>query len=468
MSKSKLKVNCPSCGRTFSNVKPEYIGQDAQCMQCGNIFCIEIPDYTPPPEPVPSPVEEPEPLAETIAEAVEVETEEEPEQLAETIPDHEAVEIVAEEEPEPVVEAVEIMAEEEPEPIAEAVKIEAEEETIAEAIEIETEEEPEPVAEAVEIEAEEIEAEEEPEPVVEAVEIEAEEEPEPVVEAVEIEAEEEAEPIAEAVEIEVEPVDSMEETELYAEAMEIEPESVGEVEAEPVDSMEETELYAEAVEVEATDDEEVFIETIAAVEGVERPPDTPQDKGWALEELIETIDEEVKEAFEGETASGKEASTKKDIAENQELFVVFFMNESEYAVPVKNVTEITLPPDVTELPKVPGWVRGVTNLRGEIMSSVDLKDFLGMGQVAQDKSVRMLVARSVQDEDFVTGLMVDSVVGIFPISTDKIGAATAPIHDQVMRYFRGVYEREDRLLVVLNLELLLMSEEMRQFEMDLV
>ena len=445
MSKSKLKVNCPSCGRTFSNVKPEYIGQDAQCMQCGNIFCIEIPDYTPPPEPAPSPVEEPEPLAETIAEAVEIEAEEEP--VAE------AIEVDAEEEP--VAEAIEVDAEEEP--VAEAIEIEAEEEPVAEAMEIEAEEEP--VAEAIEIEAEE-------EPVAEAIEIEAEEEP--VAEAIEIEAEEEMEPIAEAVEIEVEPVDSMEETELYAEAMEIEPESVGEVEAEPVDSMEETELYAEAVEVEATDDEEVFIETIAAVEGVERPPDTPQDKGWALEELIETIDEEVNEAFEGETASGKEASTKKDIAENQELFVVFFMNESEYAVPVKNVTEITLPPDVTELPKVPGWVRGVTNLRGEIMSSVDLKDYLGMGHVAQDKSVRMLVARSVQDEDFVTGLLVDSVVGIFPISTDKIGAATAPIHDQVMRYFRGVYEREDRLLVVLNLELLLMSEEMRQFEMDLV
>ncbi len=64
-----------------------------------------------------------------------------------------------------------------------------------------------------------------------------------------------------------------------------------------------------------------------------------------------------------------------------------------------------------------------------------------------------------QEDDF--NMNIDLLPDVI---TDKIGAPTAPIEDQVAPYLRGVYEYEGQLLVVLNLDKLLRSTEMQQFE----
>jgi len=112
---------------------------------------------------------------------------------------------------------------------------------------------------------------------------------------------------------------------------------------------------------------------------------------------------------------------------------------------------------------VPDWVPGVANLRGEIISMVDLRAFLGMERVGYRQASRMLVAQASQ-EDMTTGLVVDRVNGIRYLSADRIGEPTAPIEDQVTPYLDGVYEHDEHLLVVLNLDRLLLSPEMQQFE----
>jgi purine-binding chemotaxis protein CheW len=132
-------------------------------------------------------------------------------------------------------------------------------------------------------------------------------------------------------------------------------------------------------------------------------------------------------------------------------------------VPIANVIEIGQPLSITPVPNVPDWVPGVANLRGEIISMVDLRAFLGMERVGYRQASRMLVAQASQ-EDMTTGLVVDRVNGIRYLSADRIGEPTAPIEDQVTPYLDGVYEHEERLLVVLNLDRLLLSPEMQQFE----
>jgi purine-binding chemotaxis protein CheW len=221
---------------------------------------------------------------------------------------------------------------------------------------------------------------------------------------------------------------------------------------------------SEVVGEEVVPDEEVVVEAIAE-HAIERPTLTPQDKGWALEELVDTIDDEIKDAF-GDEASAIKGLVDRQVVEKREQFVVFTMNKDLYAIPVGNIIEIAMPLPVAEVPNTPQWVRGVCNLRGEIVSVLDLRDILGLGHVGKNKLVRMLVSRSLREEDFVTSFLVDSVVGIEHLLTDKIGSATAELSGTVSRYLRGMYERDDELLIVLNLELLMASDDLRQFEVD--
>ncbi len=182
-----------------------------------------------------------------------------------------------------------------------------------------------------------------------------------------------------------------------------------------------------------------------------------------LDELIAAVDEEMAQAFGPGVMAGPApaAPTATDLAEEQH--VLFALAGAEYAAPLAYVIEIGRPPDATPVPHVPDWVLGVANLRGDVISLVDLRRFLGLEPAERQPASRILVAQA-RSEDLTTALVVDRVTGIRSLPLDQISAPAAPIADRVAPYLRGVYERENRLLVVLDLERLLLSPEMRQFE----
>jgi purine-binding chemotaxis protein CheW len=197
-----------------------------------------------------------------------------------------------------------------------------------------------------------------------------------------------------------------------------------------------------------------------APEQVVAEPD--EEASHLLDELMATIDEEVEEAF-GPGAMADLVPAELVGATGEEQHVIFALAGTEYAAPIANVIEIGRPLDVTPVPNVPGWVLGIANLRGDIISMVDLRAFLGMERISYGQASRMLVAQT-RREDMTTALIVDRVSGIRYLAVDRIGAPTAPIEDRVTPYLRGVYEHDGHLLVILNLERLLLSPEMRQFE----
>jgi len=213
-------------------------------------------------------------------------------------------------------------------------------------------------------------------------------------------------------------------------------------------------------------------ESVAAEPAGEPRPVPPVDEGEVvaqpdeeasnfLDELIATIDKEVEQAF-GREAMADLAATSPVRAGGEEQHVIFALAGTEYAVPIANVTEIGQPLDVTPVPNAPDWVLGVTNLRGDIVSVVDMRAFLGMERIGYGQASRMLVAQARQ-EDMATSLIVDRVSGIRYLSVDRISAPTAVIEDQVAPYLRGVYEHDGPLLVVLDFDKLLLSPEMQQF-----
>jgi purine-binding chemotaxis protein CheW len=134
-----------------------------------------------------------------------------------------------------------------------------------------------------------------------------------------------------------------------------------------------------------------------------------------------------------------------------------------YAVPIDNVLEIGRLPGVTPVPNVPDWLLGLVNVRGDIVSLVDLRDFLGLGRSGFNALSRMLVVRA-QAEELTAGLIVDEVLGIRFITADRICAPDLSSDDPVVSYLRGVVDADGKLMVVLDLDRLLLSAEMKQFE----
>lgn len=143
-------------------------------------------------------------------------------------------------------------------------------------------------------------------------------------------------------------------------------------------------------------------------------------------------------------------------------FVLFKAGASTYAVAEAFVIEVERVPKITPVPRVPVWLRGVTNLRGDVVSVIDMRTLLGLDP-APLHSGRLLVVRLV-DEDFSVGLLVDAVDQIAGVPPEDIRPPAAPLEGPLATYFTGGCRLGDRLVAVIDLGRLLRSPEIRQFD----
>jgi purine-binding chemotaxis protein CheW len=186
---------------------------------------------------------------------------------------------------------------------------------------------------------------------------------------------------------------------------------------------------------------------------VEPPP--------SLDQLIDAIDEEVGIGLDHSNKLEQELPP--EPVREMAQFVTFSLAGTEYAVPIHNVTEIAYTPEVTSLPNVPHWIRGVANLRGDLVSLIDLRVFFGLEQAPHSDSSRMLVGRTT-NEDLSAGLLVDRAHGIRYLPVDEIDKPTAGIESEIAPYLYGAFDEGEHLLILLDLDRVLNSPKLRQFE----
>lgn len=105
---------------------------------------------------------------------------------------------------------------------------------------------------------------------------------------------------------------------------------------------------------------------------------------------------------------------------NSEKFVVFCLNDELFAVPAERVVEVFhLPSSITPLPNTPEWLMGITNLRGEIVSVVDLQKFQsGKSSTLSPKS-KLIVYRSKRSDVSIV-FAADKLSEILALSESEI------------------------------------------------
>ena len=116
------------------------------------------------------------------------------------------------------------------------------------------------------------------------------------------------------------------------------------------------------------------------------------------------------------------------------------------------VQEINQQLDVTQVPHAPSTVLGVINLRGEVVTVVDIRTLLGMPKREISEGCRCVVIHSQEE---LIGVLVDSVADILPIPQNEIDPAPANIDGVEGRFFRGVHALDNGVVVLLDVEQLL-------------
>ena len=162
--------------------------------------------------------------------------------------------------------------------------------------------------------------------------------------------------------------------------------------------------------------------------------------------------------------AGEDASASHAIAAGAapQRFVLLSIAASHYAVPDAYVTELDRVPPITPVPHVPAWMRGVTNMRGDIVSVIDMRAFLGL-EAHSGQGGRMLVVRLL-DEPFAAGLLVDAVDRIVTVPAGEISPPPSAIEGPLVGFLSGICTIGERLVAILDLDRLLRSPDIRQFD----
>lgn len=145
----------------------------------------------------------------------------------------------------------------------------------------------------------------------------------------------------------------------------------------------------------------------------------------------------------------------KRTAEATEHLATFFLGREEYGVDVRLVQEIIRVTDITQVPRAPGFIKGVINLRGRIIPVVDLRRKLNLGEVQITKHSRIVV---VKVRDRLVGLLVDGASQVLKVAVSTIEQAPEEVVEIDANYIRGVAKLQTRLIILMDLQKILAIE----------
>lgn len=164
----------------------------------------------------------------------------------------------------------------------------------------------------------------------------------------------------------------------------------------------------------------------------------------------------------GEPALGTETVT----TETLQIVVFSLLDENskakeDYGIEVENVREIRPLENTTRLPNAADHVRGVMNLRGKIISVIDVKKKLGFaGNGETGAKSRILIA---EVGGILTGLLVDEVSEVMRISANDVESGISG-DSKSAQYIKGVAKIEERLIILLDIQKFLAEIDDQQIE----
>jgi purine-binding chemotaxis protein CheW len=147
--------------------------------------------------------------------------------------------------------------------------------------------------------------------------------------------------------------------------------------------------------------------------------------------------------------------------EDLRQFVSFVVAGEEFGVNILKVQEIIRPVDITRVPHAPEFVEGVINLRGRILPVIDLRTRFGFPERAQDDETRIIV---VEIGSQTVGFMADAVEEVLRVDVTSIEPAPELAVGIDAHYLRGVAKLDERLLILLDLEGILSTDETEALE----
>jgi purine-binding chemotaxis protein CheW len=160
----------------------------------------------------------------------------------------------------------------------------------------------------------------------------------------------------------------------------------------------------------------------------------------------------------------EKARTQNDASELKQL-IGFAVGAEEYGLELLRVKEVIRMRQITWLPKAPSCIKGIINLRGDVIPIIDLRERFGLAAREQSAMTRIIV---VDVEGKSVGMVVDSASQVLRVPADQFDPPP-PVMGKVSReLITAVGKLGDQLIIMIDVDKILSTEELSQIEGSLV
>jgi purine-binding chemotaxis protein CheW len=146
-------------------------------------------------------------------------------------------------------------------------------------------------------------------------------------------------------------------------------------------------------------------------------------------------------------------------------YLTFKLGDEVFALDVAKVREVLDFTNITKIPRTPGFLRGVINLRGSVVPVVDLR--LGFGMPGTERTVNtciIVVEVSLGGESIVVGALADSVEEVIDLEPDQIQPPPSIGAGINTDFIRGMGKRENEFIMILDIDRVFSAEELSSIQ----
>lgn len=141
-----------------------------------------------------------------------------------------------------------------------------------------------------------------------------------------------------------------------------------------------------------------------------------------------------------------------DRTDTNKQFVVFELGNEEYGIDIHRVKTIEKVTKITRVPKAASYVKGVINLRGEIIPVIDLSEKINVDKKEESENTRIII---VYSEDINVGLIVDSASKVIEINDADIETPPESLGSFEQSNIYGIGKLDNRIITLLDADKIL-------------
>lgn len=145
--------------------------------------------------------------------------------------------------------------------------------------------------------------------------------------------------------------------------------------------------------------------------------------------------------------------------------IVFKLGQEEYGLHIDQIKEVVLTPHITRMPKTPHYIKGVANIRGNIIAIVDLEEKFGLKEASrQDVNEARNYTLVVESETIKMGVLVAEVPNTLSISSADIDESPNLMQEgeEGADYVRGIVKTGKRLIILIDILEVMAEKEVNQ------